>query len=60
MARRAPGVSPVAAIRARPPRSQLKVEKCSSWAYLSQAVMMDPRHATIAAGALDDIDLFER
>lgn len=31
------------------------------WAYLGQAVMMDARHATITAGALDEIsELFER
>lgn len=30
------------------------------WAYLGQAVVMDPRHATISASAMDDIsDLFE-
>jgi AcrR family transcriptional regulator len=31
------------------------------WAYLGQAVVMDPRHASIAASAMDDIgDLFEK
>ena len=31
------------------------------WAYLGQAVVMDPRHASISADALDDISaLFER
>jgi hypothetical protein len=30
------------------------------WAYLGQAVVMDPRHSSISAVALDDIsDLFE-
>jgi len=30
------------------------------WAYLGQPIVMDPRHATISAAALDDIsDLFE-
>jgi hypothetical protein len=31
------------------------------WAYLGQAIVMDPRHASIPASALDDIsDLFEK
>jgi AcrR family transcriptional regulator len=31
------------------------------WAYLGQPIVMDPRHSSIAASALDDIgDLFER
>src|SRR3990172_8924345 len=31
------------------------------WAYLGQAVIMDPRHSSISASAMDDIsDLFER
>ena len=31
------------------------------WAYLGQAIVMDPRHASIAESAVDDIaDLFER
>ena len=31
------------------------------WAYLGQAVVMDPRHASIAPAALDDIaGLFEK
>jgi AcrR family transcriptional regulator len=31
------------------------------WAYLGQPIVMDPRHATIPASALDDIsDLFEK
>jgi len=31
------------------------------WAYLGQAIVMDPRHASIPAAALDDIsDLFEK
>jgi hypothetical protein len=31
------------------------------WAYLGQAVVMDPRHSSIPASALDDIgDLFEK
>lgn len=31
------------------------------WAYLGQALIMAPRHASIAAGAMDDIgDLFEK
>jgi AcrR family transcriptional regulator len=31
------------------------------WAYLGQPMVMEPRHATIAAAALDDIgDLFEK
>jgi AcrR family transcriptional regulator len=31
------------------------------WAYLGQAIVMDPRHSSIAASAIDDIgDLFEK
>jgi hypothetical protein len=31
------------------------------WAYLSQAMVMDPRHSSIAESAIDDIgDLFEQ
>ena len=31
------------------------------WAYLGQALVMDPRHASIAAAMIDDLcDLFER
>ena len=31
------------------------------WAYLGQAIVMDPRHSSIAATAMDDIsDLFEK
>jgi AcrR family transcriptional regulator len=31
------------------------------WAYLGQAIVMDPRHSTIAVSAMDDIsDLFEK
>jgi AcrR family transcriptional regulator len=31
------------------------------WAYLGQAIVMDPRHSSIAASAVDDIsELFER
>jgi hypothetical protein len=31
------------------------------WAYLGQAIVMDPRHSSIPALAMDDIsDLFER
>jgi hypothetical protein len=31
------------------------------WAYLGHAIVMDPRHASIPASALDDIsDLFEK
>jgi len=31
------------------------------WAYLGQAIVMDPRHSSIAASAMDDIsDLFEK
>jgi len=31
------------------------------WAYLGQAIVMDPRHSSIAALAIDDIsDLFEK
>jgi AcrR family transcriptional regulator len=31
------------------------------WAYLGQAIVMDPRHASIPASAMDDIsDLFEK
>jgi AcrR family transcriptional regulator len=31
------------------------------WAYLGQAVVMDPRHSSISASAMDDIsDLFEK
>jgi hypothetical protein len=31
------------------------------WAYLGQTIVMDPRHSSITAAAIDDIsDLFER
>jgi hypothetical protein len=31
------------------------------WAYLGQAVVMDPRHSSITASAMDDISgLFEK
>jgi hypothetical protein len=31
------------------------------WAYLGQAIVMDPRHSSISAAAMDDIsDLFEK
>ena len=31
------------------------------WAYLGQAIIMDSRHSSIAASAMDDItDMFEK